>query len=54
MVLFLQAYKDVPFHPWLRGSLEGVSARHCNSLMSARDRISPRPVQKNGSVRNCL
>ena len=39
--LFLQAYKDVPFHPWLRGSLEGVSARHCNSLMSARDRLRP-------------
>ena len=39
--LFLQAYKDVPFHPWLRGSLEGVSAWHCNSLMSARDRLRP-------------
>ncbi len=39
--LFLQAYKDVPFHPWLRGSLEGVAARHCNNLMSARDRLRP-------------
>ena len=39
--LFLQAYKDVPFHPWLRGSLEGVEAEHINSLMSARDRLRP-------------
>lgn len=39
--LFLQAYKDVPFHPWLRGSLEGVEAGHLNSLMSARDRLRP-------------
>lgn len=39
--LFLQAYKDVPFHQWLRGSLEGVEAGHMNSLMSARDRLRP-------------
>ena len=39
--LLLQAYKDVPFHPWLRGSLEGVDARHCNNLMSVRDRLRP-------------
>ena len=39
--LFLQAYKDVPFHPWLRGSLEGVEAEHINRLMSARDRLRP-------------
>ena len=39
--LFLQAYKDVPFHPWLRGSLEGVEAGHINRLMSARDRLRP-------------
>ena len=39
--LFLQAYKDVPFHPWLRGSLEGVEARHINRLMSPRDRLRP-------------
>ena len=39
--LFLQAYKDVPFHPWLRGSLEGVEASHCNNLMSVRDRFRP-------------
>ena len=40
--LFLQAYKDVPFHPWLRGSLEGVEARHCNNLTGRLIR-QPRP-----------
>ena len=39
--LLLQAYKDVPFHPWLRGSLEGIEAGHLNSLMSIRDRLRP-------------
>jgi hypothetical protein len=39
--LLLQAYKDVPFHPWLRGSLEGIEARHLNSLLSIRDRLRP-------------
>ena len=39
--LFLQAYKDVPFHAWLRGSLEGIDAKHCSSLMSARDFFRP-------------
>jgi SAM-dependent methyltransferase len=39
--LLLQAYKDVPFQPWLRGSLEGISAEACNRLMSPRDRLRP-------------
>ncbi len=39
--LLLQAYKDIPFHPWLRGSLEGVEAGHINSVMSLRDRLRP-------------
>ena len=39
--LFLQAYTDVPFHPWLRGSLDGVEAGHITRLMSARDRLRP-------------
>ena len=37
--LFLQAYKDIPFHPWLRGSLDGVEPRHINNLMSLWDRL---------------
>jgi hypothetical protein len=35
--LFLQAYKGVPFRPWLRGSLDGIDAETCNRLMSRRD-----------------
>jgi SAM-dependent methyltransferase len=35
--LFLQAYRDVPYHPWLRGSLEGIEAETCRRMMSARD-----------------
>jgi hypothetical protein len=39
--LLLQAYKDVPFHPWLRGSLEGISPSACDAMMSARDHLRP-------------
>jgi len=39
--LLLQAYKGVPFQPWLRGSLEGLDAGHVNRLMSLRDRLRP-------------
>ena len=35
--LLLQAYRGVPFHPWLRGSLEGITAEQCNALLSGRD-----------------
>lgn len=35
--LLLQAYKNVPFHPWLRGRLEGITPQECWSLMSFRD-----------------
>ena len=37
--LMLQAYKDVPFHPWLRGSLEGIESGHCAPLFSLRDSL---------------
>jgi hypothetical protein len=39
--LFLQAYKGVPFHPWLRGRLDGISAQECRRLMSWRDLFRP-------------
>jgi len=39
--LLIQAYKDAPFQPWLRGSLEGISAEACSALMSARDLLRP-------------
>ena len=35
--LLLQAYRNVPFHPWLRGSLEGITAAQCSALLSGRD-----------------
>jgi hypothetical protein len=35
--LMLQAYKRVPFQPWLRGSLEGLSPPEARALMSPRD-----------------
>ena len=34
--LLLQAYRNVPFHPWLRGSLEGITAEQCLALLSGR------------------
>ncbi len=35
--LMLQAFKDVPFHPWLRGALDGITPQECRRLMSWRD-----------------
>lgn len=35
--LLLQAYRGLPFQPWLRGSLDGISPEDCWRLMSARD-----------------
>ena len=35
--LFLQSYKNIPFQPWLRGSIDGISPQHCLQLMSSRD-----------------
>jgi len=37
--LLLQAYRDVPFQPWLRGSLDGISPREAAGLFSLRDRL---------------
>jgi hypothetical protein len=35
--LLLQAWKDLPFQPWLRGSLEGITPHDARALLSARD-----------------
>jgi SAM-dependent methyltransferase len=35
--LLLQAYKDVPFQPWLRGSIDGITPQQCRNLLSFRD-----------------
>jgi SAM-dependent methyltransferase len=37
--LLLQARKEVPFQPWLRGSLDGITPHQMRSLLSARDRF---------------
>ena len=35
--LLLRAYKDVPFHPWLRGRLDGIAPQEMRSLLGGRD-----------------
>src|SRR5439155_1004758 len=37
--LLLQAWKDVPFQPWLRGSLNGITPQEIRNLLSLRDRF---------------
>jgi 2-polyprenyl-3-methyl-5-hydroxy-6-metoxy-1,4-benzoquinol methylase len=37
--LLLRVYKGIPFQPWLRGSLEGVSPQVASRLLSGRDRL---------------
>ncbi len=39
--LLLQAYRGLPFHPWLRGSLEGIDAGNCWAMMGWRDLVRP-------------
>ena len=37
--LLLQSAKDVPFQPWLRGSIDGITPPQMRALMSFRDRF---------------
>jgi precorrin-6B methylase 2 len=39
--LLLQAYRDVPFQPWMRGNIDGMDAEVCLRLMRARDYFRP-------------
>ena len=39
--LMLQAYRNLPFQHWLRGSLDGISPRECRDVLSARDLLRP-------------
>jgi SAM-dependent methyltransferase len=39
--LLLQAYRDVPFQPWLRGRIDGIPPAVCRQLLSARDVLRP-------------
>jgi hypothetical protein len=37
--LMLQAWKGAPFHPWLRGSVDGIRPAEMRALMAFRDRF---------------
>jgi hypothetical protein len=37
--LMLQAVKGVPFHPWLRGAIDGITPAQMRAVCSARDRF---------------
>ena len=37
--LLLQAWKEVPFQPWLRGSIDGIRPSEIRPLMNFRDRF---------------
>lgn len=37
--LMLQAFRDVPYQPWLRGSLEGMAPAELRNLLRLRDRF---------------
>jgi SAM-dependent methyltransferase len=37
--LLLQSVKGVPFHPWLRGSIDGITPTQMRALLSFRDRF---------------
>ena len=39
--LFLQAYKNLSYTPWLRGSLEGIPVDACRQFWSLRDLLRP-------------
>ena len=40
--LLVQAYRDVPFQPWMRGNIDGMDAEVCLNLLSARDYLAGR------------
>jgi len=37
--LLLEAWKGVPFQPWLRGSINGILPQQLNGILSVRDRF---------------
>lgn len=39
--LLVQACRGLPFQPWLRGRLDGMSAAECRACLSARDYLRP-------------
>ncbi len=39
--LLLTAHRDLPFQPWLRGAIDGITPEQANRLFSLRDRLRP-------------
>jgi len=39
--LLLQAHKDIPFHTWMRGNIDGIEPSECRRLFSAKDFMKP-------------
>jgi hypothetical protein len=39
--LMLEAYRGVPFQPWLRGSVDGITPRDFRALFTRRDAVRP-------------
>ncbi len=39
--LMLTSYRGIPFQPWLRGAIDGITPESCNRLLSGRDRLRP-------------
>jgi hypothetical protein len=37
--LLFQAYRDIPFQPWLRGSIDGITPTEAANVFSLRDRL---------------
>lgn len=37
--LMLTSYRGVPFQPWLRGAIDGITPESCNAMLSGRDRL---------------
>jgi hypothetical protein len=51
--LFLQAYRDVAFQPWLRGQVDGIPPGQMRALLSGRDLLRP-GVLKNVSLHSAM
>jgi len=39
--LLLQAHKNIPFHPLLRGSIDGIESEQCHNMFSLADHLKP-------------
>ncbi|HEV7804273.1 MAG TPA: hypothetical protein VGO80_00525 [Solirubrobacteraceae bacterium] len=37
--LMFQAYKGIPFQPWMRGAIDGITPPQARAVMSTRDRL---------------